>query len=314
MKVETDRRSNEVTAGDPMNLKITVTNKGTTPLYRLYAVSKSDNPMFDNKELILGKLEPGKSRTATAPLGWCDVKGHKVGSTALLPKDAPRTCLVPKDALMRADGVKVHFEEARGHAPADVELRPTVRSLDRPVFAYSYEIIDNRRGNGDGRIQKGENLTMYLTVKNAGKGRSFETQADLKNLSGEGLLLHDGRFDISNMMPGETRRVAFTFDVEHELSDPQAKVQLQIRDDDLREEVDEKVRIADRRSAAAIAPGGGRRAREGRRRGSRSSEPDAGGRVFARLPAGHGGDRPRARQRVREGVARRGTVRVCQGE
>ncbi len=91
--------------------------------------------------------------------------------------------------------MKVHFEEARGRAPADAELRATIKSLDRPIFAYSYEIIDNRRGNGDGRVQKGEGLTMYLTVKNVGKGRSFETQANLRNLSGEGVLLHDGRFD-----------------------------------------------------------------------------------------------------------------------
>jgi carboxyl-terminal processing protease len=217
--VETDRPNNEVTAGEPMSLKLTVTNKGTTTLYRLFAVTKSENPMFDNKELVIGKLEPGKSRTATAPAGWCEVKGHKVGTTADLPKDAVnnRQCTVPKDALMRADGVKLHFEEARGRAPADAEVRTTVKSLERPVFAYSYEIIDNRHGNGDGRVQKGEGLTMYLTVKNVGKGRSYETMANLRNLSGEGLLLHDGRFDISNMMPGDVKRVAFTFDVEPSL-------------------------------------------------------------------------------------------------
>ena len=54
--------------------------------------TKSENPMFDNKELVIGKLEPGKSRTVTAPAGWCEFKGHKVGSTAELPKDAPRQC------------------------------------------------------------------------------------------------------------------------------------------------------------------------------------------------------------------------------
>jgi len=69
VKVETDRPNNEVVAGEPMNFKLTVTNRGTTTLYRLFAVSKSDNPMFDNKEFIIGKLEPGKSRTATAPAG-----------------------------------------------------------------------------------------------------------------------------------------------------------------------------------------------------------------------------------------------------
>ena len=284
VKVETDRPNNEVTAGDGMNLKVTVTNKGPTTLYRLFAVTKSENPMFDNKELIIGKLEPGKSKTATAPAGWCDYKGHKVGSTAVIEKGTPRECTIPRDAYMRADGVKLHFEEARNHAPADAEVRTTVKSLDRPVFAYSYEIIDNRPGNGDGRAQKGEGLTMYLTVKNVGKGRSFETQANLRNLSGEGLLLHDGRFDLSNMQPGETRRVAFTFDVEPTLQDPEAKVQLQIRDEDLRDGVDEKVRVP----ILDPLPIAGSRGVE-RAKGSGAdlmNEPDASGHVFGRLPAG----------------------------
>jgi carboxyl-terminal processing protease len=286
VKVETDRANNEVTAGEPMTLKLTVTNKGTTTLYRLFGMTKSENPMFDKKNLVIGKLEPGKTRTVTAPAGWCEVKGHKVGTTADLPKDAlnSRTCYVPKDALMRADGVKVHFEEARGHAPADAEIRTTVKSLEKPVFAYSYEVIDNRRGNGDGRIQKGEGLTLYLTVKNAGKGRSFETQANLRNLSGEGVLLHDGRFDISNMMPGDVKRVAFTFDVEPALADPEAKVQLQIRDEDLREEVDEKVRLPIM-DPLAVTPSGGSQAAKGTGADLRN-QPDASGRVFARLPAG----------------------------
>jgi carboxyl-terminal processing protease len=284
VKVETDRPNNEVTAGESMNVKLTVTNRGTTPLYRLFATAKSENPMLDNKEFIFGRLDPGKSRTAVAPAGWCDYKGHRVGSSAITPKDTPRECVIPKDALMRADGVKFHFEEARGRAPADAELRATIRSLDRPIFAYSYEIIDNRKGNGDGRAQKGEGLTMYLSVKNVGKGRSFDqTQANIRNLSGEGLVLHDGRFDISNMMPGEMRRVAFTFDIEPSLADPEAKVQLTIRDDDLREEVDEKVRIPVVDPIPVAAAGGTQHAHAGG--ADLVNEPDAGGRVFARLPA-----------------------------
>jgi carboxyl-terminal processing protease len=283
VKVETDRPNNEVTAGEMMTLKVTVTNHGPSTLYRLFAVTKSEDPLFDGKQLAIGKLEPGKTRTATAPTGWCDFKGHKIGSTGQLPKDAPRICPIPKDALMRADGVKFHFEEARGHAPPDAELRATVKSLDRPVFAYSYEIIDNRHGNGDGRAQKGEGLTMYLTVKNEGKGRSYETMANLRNLSGEGLLLHDGRFDISNMTPGETRRVAFTFDVEQP-SDPEAKVELSIRDDDLREGVVEKVRIPIE-EPLTVSPGSG--VATARALGTDLvNEPSPAGRAFGRLPAG----------------------------
>jgi carboxyl-terminal processing protease len=284
VKVETDRPNNEVTAGETINLKVTVTNHGPTTLYRLSALSKSEDPMFDNKELVIGRLDPGKSRTASIPGGWCDVKGHKIGSTVQPPKDAPRECPIPKDALMRADGVKFHFDEARGHAPPDAELRATVKSLDRPVFAYTYEIVDNRHGNGDGRVQKGEGLTMYLTVKNVGKGRSWETLANLRNLSGDGLLLHDGRFDVSNMMPGDVRRVAFTFDVEPQLADPEAKVELSVHDEDLREGVLEKVRIPIV-DPIAIAPAGG--AYRAKALGADLfSSPDPSGRVFARLAAG----------------------------
>jgi carboxyl-terminal processing protease len=284
VKVETDRPNNEVTAGEPMNLKLTVTNKGPSTLYRLSAVAKSEDPMFDNKEFVIGKLEPGKSRTASAPAGWCDFKGHKVGSTAQLPKDTPRECKIPKDALMRADGVKIHFEEARGRAPADAELRTTVKSLDRPVFAYTYEIIDNRKGNGDGKVQRGEGLTMYLTVKNVGKGRSFDAMANLRNLSGDGLLLHDGRFDLSNMMPGDTKRVAFTFDVESQLQDPEAKVELSIHDEDLREGVDEKVRIPIVDPVTIAASSGVQKAKAAG--ADLYNQPDAAGRVFGRLPPG----------------------------
>jgi carboxyl-terminal processing protease len=282
VKVETDRPNDEVTAGDTINFKMTVTNHGPTTLYRLSALTKSEDPLFDNKDLVLGKLEPGKTRVATIPGGWCDVKGRKAGSTAQLPKDSPRECVIPKEALMRADGVKFHFDEARGRVPPDAELRATVKSLDRPVFAYSYDIVDNRHGNGDGRVQKGEAVTMYLTVKNVGKGRSWETLANLRDLSGDGLLLHDGRFDVSNMMPGDVRKVAFTFDVEPQLVDPEAKVELSIHDEDLREGVLDKVRIPIADPVAITPSTGGYRAKA--TGADLFSAPDPAARVFARLP------------------------------
>ena len=290
VKVETTQVAgapqNEVNAGDPLSLKLTVTNKGTTTLYRTYAITKSDNPMFDNKELVIGKLEPGKSRTAISPLGWCEIEGHKVGSTAPLPKDAPRVCRIPRDALTRSDGIKLHFEEARGRAPADAEARVSVKALERPVFAYSYQIEDNRKGNGDGRVQKGEQLTMFLTVKNMGKGRSYDTQANVRNLSGDGLLLHEGRFDISNMLPGEVKKVAFTFDVGAALTDPEAKLELSISDRDLRENVVEKVRMP---IATPIAVGPNSGAMHAKSGGATLLEsPESTGRIFGRLPPGAG--------------------------
>jgi len=121
------------------------------------------------------------------------------------------------------------------------------KALEHPTFSYSYQIVDNRRGNGDGRIQKGEEITMYLTVRNTGKGRSYDAQANLHNLSGAGVLLRDGRFnDVSNMNPNDEKKVAFTFDVQPDISEPEVKLELNIDDQDLVPQLDllEKFRKA----------------------------------------------------------------------
>ncbi|MDB4938387.1 MAG: Carboxyl-terminal protease, partial [Labilithrix sp.] len=283
VKLETDRPGNEVNAGDPMHLKVTVTNKGNVTLNRLAAVTKSDNGLYDNKELVIGKLEAGKTKTATIPLGWCEVEGRKAGSTAVLPTNAPRTCKIPRDTLSRQDAISVRFDEARGRAPAPQNLRVAVKALERPLFAYSYQIADSRKGNGDGKVQKGEHLTLYLSVKNVGKGKSYETQVNLRNLSGDGLLLHEGRFDISNMQPGEVKKVAFTFDVESPLADPEAKVELSIADRDLRETVVEKVRMPIAVPTALTAASGTMRAKSGGATLYEAAE--SGSRTFGRLGA-----------------------------
>lgn len=280
VKVETDKADAYVEAGQAMTLKVTVKNQGKLPAYRVRATTKSDNGFLDTKELIFGKIGPGQSKTATAPFGWCDVDGRKPGSSAPLATNAPRVCRIPKDSVTRSDGVKIKFEAAGGHAPADAEIRPTVHGLERPLFEYAYQIADNRTGNGDGRVQKGEALTMFLTVKNVGRGRLYETQANLRNLSGDGLLLRDGRFDISNMMPGEVRKVAFTFDAQ-QLVDPEAKVELSVGDRDLHEIAIEKIKVAVEPPLALTTASGAVKA--GADGAMLLDEPSASARAFGKL-------------------------------
>jgi carboxyl-terminal processing protease len=284
VKVETDRPSAEVTAGQPMELRVTVKNNSKQPVYRLRATTESDNPYFGSKELIFGKIAPGQSRTTKAPLGWCEVEGRKFGSTRPRKANEKRVCKIPMDALSRSDGVKVKFEAAGGAEPAPVEIRPTIRALDRPLFQYAYQIADDREGNGDGLIQKGERASLYLTVKNVGKGQSFDTQANIANLSGDGLFLHAGRFDISNMKPGDVRKVAFSFDVESQLSEPEATLSLSVVDRDLREGASEKVKIP-------VLPrvpltGGGNVVKAGADGATLLPSPDTSARGFGRLAAG----------------------------
>jgi carboxyl-terminal processing protease len=249
--VEPSKPSAEVTAGEPLELKITVQNDGTVPLYRLRAQTKSDAAIFDGKELVFGKIEPGKSRTWTTPLGYCETEGSKPGSSTPAPKDAPRVCRIPRDTVTRADAVKIKFEEAHEHVPMQAELRTTVKALPRPSFAYAYQVADDLEGNHDGLLQLGEKASLYVTVKNVGDGKSYETEAAVKNLSGDWLFLRDARFDLSNMAPGEERRIRFTFNVPASLAAPpggsappppnEVKLQLSVRDADLRESASERI-------------------------------------------------------------------------
>ncbi|HTM46271.1 MAG TPA: MXAN_5808 family serine peptidase [Polyangiaceae bacterium] len=241
--VNTDHPSNEAAAGEAMKLLVTVANNGTKPIYQLRAITKSDSSYYDERELIFGKIAPGQSKTAEAPLGYCKTKDRKPGSSEPVIEGAPRICQIPLDAFTRQDVIKVRFTAASGEVPSEAEIRPTLHSLPKPAFAYSYQVIDNRGGNGDGQIARGEGLTMYLDVKNTGKGASRETQARLRNLTGDGLLLHAGRFDISGMKPGDTQRVAFTFDVLDSLPDNLVKVELSVVDTDLQVVASEKLSL-----------------------------------------------------------------------
>ncbi|RYZ59228.1 MAG: peptidase S41, partial [Proteobacteria bacterium] len=190
-------------------------------------------------------------------------------------------CSIPKDVGSRSDFVALSFDEAHGRVPKPVETQVTLRALERPVFAYGYQMVDNRSGNGDGRVQKGENFTMYLTVKNIGKGRSYETQVNLKNLSGDGVLLHEGRFDVSNLAPGESRKLAFTFDVQPKIESNEAKFEISVSDRDLRETVGEKIRLPISLPAAFTPASGTVKSKGGDV--FLLESPDATGRVFGKL-------------------------------
>jgi carboxyl-terminal processing protease len=258
VEARTDRKDDTAVAGESMALEVTVENKGTAPLYQLRATTKSDNGYLSDKELIFGRIDPGKKKTAKTPLGWCTIDGRKIATVKPLQAHAKRVCRVPLDASTRQDVLRVQFSGAGGEAPNDVELRPTVKSLPKPVFAYGYQVVDNRPGNGDGQLERGEGATIYLTIKNVGKGSSFETQANLRNLTGDGLLLHAGRFDVSNMKPGDERQVALTFDVLKNLEEDAVKVEMSIVDRDLRVASSEKITIPLVRSGLSIQPAPGK--------------------------------------------------------
>jgi carboxyl-terminal processing protease len=232
VEATTNRPGNEVTAGDPFELRVRVTNEGDKTLHRLRAITDSDYGLFSDRELVFGALAPGQSREWSTTLGICETDDA-----------GKRQCRVPPSTRNRADAIKIRFEEAHGHAPDPVDVRTVVRSMPRPQFAYSLQVADNIRGNGDGRVQRGERMTMYLQVRNVGEGVARKTQANLRNLSGQGILLHDGRFHLERLEPGEEKLVEFTFEVLPNFDRNEARFEVAVSDTELRESVTEKVSV-----------------------------------------------------------------------
>ncbi len=232
VETSTDRPDNLARAGEPFELRVKVTNKGKAPVFQLPAVTKSDYRLFTGREIVFGKLSPGESRSWTTTLGIC--KTDESGKHA---------CALPKNTPDRADGIRVEFDEANGHTPKPAEVRVRVQARSLPVFAYTVHVADNGRGNGDGEIQRGELATVYLRVKNVGQGTSEETVANLRNLSGPGVLLHAGRFQMGELKPGGEHTVAFTFEILPDYAENEAKLEVSVGDTVLRESAGEKLTI-----------------------------------------------------------------------
>jgi len=231
VRVSTNQKDNHVKAGEPFELEVELTNKGKSPLYRLRGLTKSDNILFNERELVFGYLQPGKTRKWTTTLGLCRTEEKK------------RTCFIPRNMPDRADGIRIEFSEAFSHAPDTVEIRTEIEALPKPQFAYLIQMDDTKRGNGDGELQLGEFVALYLTVRNVGKGKSYKTLASLRNLSGRGVLLNDGRFDLGEMKPNEEKTVAFSFEVLPDFDQEEAKLEVAMADTELSQPAGEKLQI-----------------------------------------------------------------------
>jgi carboxyl-terminal processing protease len=230
--------------GESFDLTVSVTNRGRSPVYRLRANTKSDNPLFENRELVFGRVNPGETRSWTAPMGLCQIEGYRPENSSRPPPNARRVCIMPRASLSRIDGIRFEWSEAHNRVPTSTpSLRAEVRGLERPVYAYGWQLSDNIQGNGDGRLQRGEHATLYLTLRNVGRGRGFSTQVNLKNVSGPGVQLQDGRFRFESINANEERQFAFTFRVDagFRATEREVKFELQIEDEDLREFATQKI-------------------------------------------------------------------------
>jgi len=220
----------KVKAGEKSTISVEVENTGTIATYRLTAITKSDDPIFDGKEFVFGKLNPGEKRNRSFPFE------------------------IPKWSLTRENEVALQFKDAYNSNFPDFNFKVEIEGLPRPTFAFNYEIVDDGRyessGNGNGIPEVGETIGLFVRLKNIGKGLSEEGVLAIKNLSGDKIFLKRGRVNFKNLNPGEVKEATLIFTVSK--PDPNINMELQILDEVYREGLTSKIQIPEKSEKANL--------------------------------------------------------------
>jgi len=210
----------KVGAGQSVKIRGTVKNTGGATVNRVRAVLRSDNLLFDENEMVFGKIAPGATKTYDL-----SVK-------------------VPRNSLTRTDVIRAEFSgQGKLHA-SDAEMTLNIEGKPHPLFAYSYQTIDDVSGNRDGLVQKGERVRTLVRVKNIGAGTSLKTEAIVRNGAGqEGILISAGRFETKDLAPGATKDFSFVYEVGSDFQGDEYQLELMVADTVLGESISDKIKI-----------------------------------------------------------------------
>ncbi len=197
----------DIVAGDEIKLVARVKNKSDEILYRTFAMSESENYLFDQLEFIFGKIEPQEEKKYI----------NKIK--------------IPEYDISKLDTINFKlYTKDKEHILKDQLAYLKVHELPKPLFAYDYTIIDNgwgtSKGNGNGIIEVNESIDLEVHVKNVGVGNAREVLSIIKSENPDAIFLKDGRFTIGPMLPNETKKVTFNFDVKKEMSPFEFKINI----------------------------------------------------------------------------------------
>ncbi|HSA22527.1 MAG TPA: SH3 domain-containing protein, partial [Myxococcota bacterium] len=194
-------------ADKTVQMELSVRNTGSAPFYRLRAESRCENPLFDRREFLFGRLDPGQERTWKVPVK------------------------VPLGVSTRTDDLRFDFFAEGSPAPARMETLVRTQGVPKPSFGYTYAVRE-REGNGDGLLQAGEKAELGFTVTNLGEGLAKDARVMLRNESGKDLFLEagSGRATFGELPPGESRSHAFSFHVPAEATSASLTVEVDMWD------------------------------------------------------------------------------------
>jgi carboxyl-terminal processing protease len=159
-------------AGEDEEISVEVVNLGEVPLHRASVWTESANPWLDERELYVGALAPGATRTVKQRVRVHDGYGDEVSEVRLHLRDPDSPRLATTTSTVQVDGQAL------------------------PAFAYTLRLIDDgsheTRGDGDGEPEVGERISIEVTVENIGQGAAVDGWVRLRNRAGRAVDLEGG--------------------------------------------------------------------------------------------------------------------------
>ncbi|MBI5490194.1 MAG: PDZ domain-containing protein [Deltaproteobacteria bacterium] len=205
--------------GEKVTLALKVRNDGPDTLYRLRAITESDDPVFADREFLFGRLGPGEERT------W-----------SIETK-------VPEHAVQRLDPVKFNFAAEGDPTIEPVEFRAALADIGHPVFAYHLAVADDVSGNGDGRIQRGETARLVVDIENRGEVAAVDSVASIRNKSGEQVYIRSGRAKLDEIPPGGHVVAVFELEVKDAYDQDTFLLEFSVTDFETRDFVAERIAL-----------------------------------------------------------------------
>jgi carboxyl-terminal processing protease len=218
-------------AGEELAVEIEVENTGTAPLYQVYGNSESTIGLLHDREYLFGHLAPGEKKRWRAGVR------------------------VPKNLASRHDLMRVAFKSAGGAELAKLDVPVSVRGLERPRFSYALFLDDGEKGNGDGMLQVGEQVSLVVQIKNLGPGTAEQPAALLKNLGGPAIFIESGRQTLDELKPGAAATARFSFRVREPAR--KADLRLQVFDGVMGDYLLERLRFPIRARGESARPSKG---------------------------------------------------------
>lgn len=188
-----------VDAGDVLRMSVTLTNQGHTALSRLHILTRCDDPTLDGHEQLVGRLEPGQSRTVHLAVRISMRHGNlKVPLKVMAAQDGVVLAIRDETVIAVAGRTQpdFSFRFTVANAPVTQEAATQQATIQQPATGQA------ATGADDGVLQPGERGELRVEVRNRGPGASQSTVVSLRSLSGARLHLEEGRVRLGAIAPG----------------------------------------------------------------------------------------------------------------